>query len=254
MLVTVMGLVIAERNVGENDRFIDILTAEYGVVEICVKGARKITGKNNASTQLFSYARFCINRRNDIYYLNSSEPVKVFYKLRLDMKKLALASYFIEISKYCVTTGQSARDVMRLLLNSLHFLSEDLRSCEFLKSVFEMRFMSEIGLLPQLIGCRDCYKYEAEVMYFMIDRSCLLCKEHFEYRNFEEGYYHVRLTKTVLHTLRFICLSDMNRLFNFKINDESQKLLSEVTEKYILSHLAQNFRTLDFYKHICEET
>ena len=50
MLITAEGLVIAERSYGEADRFIDVLTAEYGVVEICVKGARKLTGKNNAST------------------------------------------------------------------------------------------------------------------------------------------------------------------------------------------------------------
>lgn len=253
MLITVNGLVIAERNSGECDRFIDILTSEYGVVEICVKGARKITGKNNASTQLFSYATFCFNKRGDIYYMNSSEPIRVFYKLRLDMKKLALAEYFVEISKYCATSGQPAKDIMSLLLNSLHFLSEDLRSCEFLKSVFEMRFMSEIGMLPQLIGCRDCYKYESDEMYFMADRACLLCGEHFEYRDFEENEYHIRLTGTVLHTLRFICLADAKRLFNFKIGDESQRLLNEITEKYILTRLSRGFKTLDFYKEICKE-
>ncbi len=169
------------------------------------------------------------------------------------MKKLALAGYFVEISKYCVTTGQSAKDVMSLLLNTLHMLSEGLRSEEFLKSVFEMRFMSEIGMLPQLIGCRDCYSYEAEEMFFMIDRSCLLCGEHFYGRGFEENSYHVRLTRTVLHTLRFICLTDMNRLFNFKIGEESQRLLSEVTEKYILTHLSRSFKTLDFYKQMCAD-
>ena len=36
MLITAMGVVISERNYGENDKFIDILTAEYGIVEICV--------------------------------------------------------------------------------------------------------------------------------------------------------------------------------------------------------------------------
>lgn len=253
MLITVTGLVIAERNVGENDRFIDILTAEYGAVKICVKGARKINGKSNACTQLFSYAKFCFSKRGDRYYLNSCEPIKSFYGLRLDMKKLALAGYFVEISKYCVTTGQSAKDVMSLLLNTLHMLSEGMRSEEFLKSVFEMRFMSEIGMLPQLIGCRDCYSYEAEEMFFMIDRSCLLCGEHFYGRGFEENSYHVRLTRTVLHTLRFICLTDMNRLFNFKIGTDSQRLLNEVTEKYILAHLSRSFKTLDFYKQMCAD-
>ncbi len=253
MLITVKGLVIAERDAGENDRFIDVLTAEYGAVEICVKGARKITGKNNASTQLFSYGNFCFNKRGDRNYLNSSEQIRSFYDLRLDMKKLSLASYFAEVSRYCVTTGQSAKDVMSLLLNTLHLLSSGLRSCEFLKSVFELRFMSEIGMLPQLIGCRDCYKYEADEMYFMVDRSCLLCGEHFHERNFEENYCHIRITNGVLQAMRFICLTDMNRLFNFKVGEQSQRLLNEVTEKYILTHLSRGFKTLDFYKNICDE-
>lgn len=252
MLITAEGLVIAERSCGENDKFIDVLTAEYGVVEICAKGARKITGKNNAAAQLFSYAKFCFNKRGDMFYLNSSEPIRVFYGLRLDMKKLALAQYFAEVSKYCVTTGQSAKDAMSLLLNSLHFLSEGTRSCEFLKSVFEMRFMSEIGMLPQLIGCRDCYKYEAEEMYFMADRACLLCGDHFWQRDFEENEYHIKLTRSVLHALRFICLADMKRIFNFKINGESQKLLNEITEKYIQTRLSRSFKTLDFYSEIKE--
>lgn len=253
MLITAAGLVTAERSIGENDRFIDVLTAEYGAVEICVKGARKITGKNNASTQLFAYSKFCFNKRGDRYYLNSSEPIKNFYGLRLDMKKLSLASYFTELVRYCATSGQSAKDVMSLLLNSLYFLSEGLRSCEFLKSVFEMRLMSEIGMLPQLIGCRDCYKYEAEEMYFMADRSCLFCGDDFRKRGFEEDHYHVRLTGAVLHALRFICLTEPNRLFNFKIGEESQRLLNEITERYILTRLSRGFKTLDFYRKICEE-
>ena len=252
MLITAMGLVIAERNYGESDRFIDILTAEYGVIEICVKGARKLTGKNNASTQLFAYAKFCFNKRNDRYYLNSSELVRVFYELRLDMQKLALAQYFTEISRYCVTTGQTAKDIMSLILNSLHILSEGTRSCEFVKSVFEMRFMSEIGMLPQLIGCRDCYKYDTDDMYFIIDRSFLLCGEHFHSRGYEESFYNVRISRTVFRTLQFICLSEMKKIFNFKIGDESLKKLNEITEKYILTHVEGRFKALEFYKQICE--
>jgi recombinational DNA repair protein (RecF pathway) len=38
-MLTVKGIVLMQRNVGEQDRFIDILTAEYGVIEVLVKGA-----------------------------------------------------------------------------------------------------------------------------------------------------------------------------------------------------------------------
>ena len=55
----------------------------------------------------------------------------------MDTKKYALACYFVEVAQYCVPAGQAARETMKLLLNSLHMLSEDLRSCAFLKSIFE---------------------------------------------------------------------------------------------------------------------
>lgn len=251
---TIKGLVISRRDVGENDCYVDIITAEYGLMELYARGVRKNTAKNNSSTQLFAYSNFCIDNKNGKYYLNSSEPIRVFYEVRLDVKKYALACYFAEISQYCVPAGQAARETMRLLLNSLHYLSEDLRSCAFLKSVFEMRFMSEVGLLPQLIGCRDCYKYITDEMYIMIDRACLLCGEHFTQRGFEEDYNHIRINNTILHTLQFICLAEPKRLFNFKIGEENQRLLNEITEKYILRHLHYRFKALEFYKEICEET
>ncbi|MDE5859728.1 MAG: DNA repair protein RecO [Oscillospiraceae bacterium] len=250
MLITAEGLVIAERSCGENDRFIDVLTDEYGVVEICVKGAKKLTGKNNASTQLFSYARFCFNKRGDRHYLNSSEPIRVFYGLRLDMEKLALAQYFAEAARYCTTTGQSAKDIMSLLLNSLYLLSEGLRSCGFLKSVFELRLMTEIGMMPQLVGCAECFEYEAEEMYFLIDEACLLCGEHFRQRYAEENGSQIRLTKAVLNAVRFICFSDADKIFNFKIGGGSQRLLNEISEKYILTRISRGFKALDFYNGI----
>ena len=252
MLITAVGVVIAERNYGETDKFIDVLTAEYGVVEICVKGARKIYGKSNSATQLFAYSKFSFNSRADRYYLSSSEVIKVFYGLRIDIKKLVLAEYFAELIRHCATTGQTAKDIMRLFLNTLYFLSEDLRSCEFLKSVFEMRLMSEIGMLPQLIGCRECYRYETEEMYFLADHACLLCGDHFEYKGFEEDYFHIRINHAVLEALRFICLAGPERLFNFRIGERSMKLLNEITEKYIFARIGTSFKSLDFCKKICE--
>ena len=93
-------------------------------------------------------SRLCYNERKGRYYLNSSEPVKTFYGLRLDMKKLSLASYFSEIISYTVTEGQSARDIYRLFMNCLYMLSEKDVSCEFVKFIFEMRITADLGLMP----------------------------------------------------------------------------------------------------------
>lgn len=252
---TVKGLVISRRDVKENDCCIFILTAEYGVMEFYARGVRKMNAKNSSSTQLFAYSTFCLDEQKDKYYLNSSEPIRVFYELRMDTKKYALACYFVEIAQYCVPSGQAARETMKLLLNTLHMLAENLRSCVFLKSVFEMRFMAHVGLLPRLLGCCECYQYFTEdEMYILIDKGWLLCGEHFREHGFEENADNIRINDSVLHTLRFICLVKQDRLFNFKIGDETQALVSEITEKYMFRHLAREFKALNVYKYICEET
>ena len=46
MLVTVEGIVIGRRSIGEDSCFIDVLTDEYGVIEATAHGVKKITSKN----------------------------------------------------------------------------------------------------------------------------------------------------------------------------------------------------------------
>lgn len=250
MLITTAGLVVSERDTGENDRYISVLTEEYGIIDISAKGAKKITGKNNAPTQLFAYSKFCINERNGRFYLNSSEPVHIFYGLRLDVQKLSLACYIAEVASYSVVAEKTSHDVMRLILNSLYMLENDKRTCEFVKCVFELRFVSDIGHLPQLIGCRDCFKHEDDEMFFMIDKANLLCGEHFHDGGYLQNYYNVNVSKSLLHAMRYICLIETEKVFNFKISDATQKSLSEITEKYLLTHLQRSFKSLNYYKSL----
>lgn len=74
-------------------------------------------------------------------------------------------------------TGQHEQkeDVMRLLLNTFHYLSEGSRSAAFLKPLFEMRFMTEIGMMPDIVCCASCMKYAAEEMYFDLMSTKLYC-------------------------------------------------------------------------------
>ena len=84
------GIVLRERLVGEHDKFLDVLTKNSGIIEITAKGAGKIGGKSRSSAQLFAYSKFCLNKKGDRYYLNSAEPIHIFYGLRDSLEKIAL--------------------------------------------------------------------------------------------------------------------------------------------------------------------
>ncbi|MBR6386191.1 MAG: DNA repair protein RecO [Ruminococcus sp.] len=245
MIIT-EGIVLKERFSGEHDKFIDILTKDRGIIEICVKGARKINGKSGSSAQLFAYSKFCIDLRKNMYFLNSAEPIHIFYGLRNSLAALSLASYFSDILRYCIQEKSDGENIIRLFLNTLHFLEKGLRSEKQLKAIFELRLMSETGFMPDVLVCRKCGTFEPQELYFNVPDGSFVCKDCFsgEYNNF----FSVKLP--VLSAVRHIVLTDFDRLFNFRVSEETLEILSEFAEAYIQAHTERSFNTLDFYKSL----
>ena len=246
-MTIIEGIVLKERTVGEQDKFIDILTKSKGLLELSVKGARKINGKAAASTQLFAYSRFCCDERKNRLYLNSAEPIHIFYGLRSSLTAVSLASYFAEVLRYSTAELTDSGNVLRLFLNTLHYLEKGLRPEEQLKSIFELRLMSEIGYMPDVLACRVCGCFEPEEISFSVMNGGFCCTDCLEEDSSGDG---IILKLPVLSAIRHIVLTDFDRLFNFRVSDETQKKLSVFSENYLISHLERNFRTLDFYKSI----
>lgn len=245
MLLTVKGVVLREKAFGEYDKFIDVLTDSIGVVEISVKGARKNNGKNLSSTQLFSYAIFCVRKSGERYTLNSAEPISIFYGLRQEVKRFALACYFSELLRYVTPSEEPSDVLLRLTLNSFYYLSQGGRSVCLLKSIFELRLLSEIGLMPAIAACHVCIRYIDDPMYLVIDNGLLFCSECYEGRKDQVA---IRLTPSLLHAVRHIVLVEMENLWSFKLSDQAEKQLGVLTERYLLCKLGREFKTLNFFK------
>lgn len=250
MLLTTMGVVIGERPYGENDKFVDIFTKDFGIIEVTVKGGRKLNSKNSASTALFAYSKFCVSSRGERYYLNSSQIENTFYDLRLDIKKLALASYFAELLKYTVLSYESDESyeiILKLFLNTLYFLEKDTHDILLLKSVFEFRLLSEIGLIPNLIGCCICNVYSHSKMYFDIQEGKLYCDDCF---SGNESYNVISVDQSTLSALRHISLAELNILFNIKASDRLITELNKITSRYVIAHINKKFKTLEYFESI----
>lgn len=247
MIITTNGIIIRERPVGENDKFVEILTEDKGIIEAKVRGGRKITSKNAAATQLLTYSKLCLNKLNSGYVVNSSQTLNVFFNIRFDVKKLALAAYLSDILRFSTPPEEPAKEPLRLFLNTLHFLDKGNRDTEQLKITFELRIMCELGLTPQLVGCHNCFKFSDEKMYFNLYDGRLCCKNCLdEY----EAYRSMTLNETMLHTIRYICLSEFEKIFYFKISQDCQKKLSMITERYMKIQFGKAFASLDYYKKI----
>lgn len=248
-MTTLKGLILKETDSGESSKSICVLTAEMGVIYIYVRGGRK-SGKNVSATQAFSYSTLCFEEKKNANgqvsrYLNSSEPVKLFYNIRLDAARVALAAYFAELLIYSGTEGQECGEVMRLALNTYHFLNEGKMDTDLLKCIFEFRLPCEIGMRPKLVGCAHCFAYESDKMHFDFLENRLECDDCCLN---PDSVHSMVLDKMLLYVVRFIALTEYERLFYFKISDRYLKKLTEFTERYVSYHMKGKFGALDLYR------
>ena len=244
MLISTNGLVLREITVGSDDRLITILTSEYGKITAYVKGSKKIKSGFASSTDLFCYSSFVFFKSKDRYYINSAESENIFFGIRSDMEKLALASYFAELVCDMTFENESQNELLRLFLNSLYLIEKDKLSLTQIKAVFELRFACISGYMPDLVACSGCGVYECDKMYFNCQTGKIHCP------NCNGGYGELVLTKSILYAMRFICYSPFEKIFSFSLSCENLKQLSNVTESYIIFILEKKLKTLDFYKSL----
>ena len=240
------GLIIREQNSGEQDKLVYALTKSHGVIKAFVRGAKNIKNQKCAPSSLLSYSRLTFYKSRDNYIIGDARIIKIFSKLRGDVKNTCLAQYFCELALTVCPQEQPAENFLSLMLNSLYLISEDKRKPELVKPCFEMRLAAMAGYLPDLVMCGECGVYAAEEMYFSPRTGKILCASCHGYRS--DGW--VKLSEAALTALRHTVYSDDDKLFSFTLSDEGLKMLNAASESYVQYRFEKEFKTLNFYKAI----
>lgn len=238
------GLILKEQNIGEKDKLVTVLTRRNGLVRAFVRGAKSFKNRKNSATGMFCYSKLSLYKNKDSYIIDEAEPLETFFGLREDLGKISLAQYFSELAISLVQEEEPAEEYLRLILNSLHFLSKGTLPVEQVKAITELRIMCIAGFMPNLIACERCGEYETNTMYFDVENGFLYCE------NCISSTALFQLDIGLVKALRHIAFSDFEKIYSFKMEDNALSDLSYITEKYLLSKLQKGFKTLDFYNSV----
>ena len=241
---TVEGLVIKEMNVGESDRLVTLFTREKGIVKAFAAGAKNIKSKKGAATSLLTYSSFTILDKKGTLRIYEATPEASFFTMGTDIEILALSQYFCELTLLFGEDNNPNEELLRLILNSLHFLTKEKRYPPLIKAITELRIAALCGYMPNLIACKNCGKFEDNVMHFTLNDGSIFCSEC------KPQGESIIINKTVLSALRHIVFSEFKNLYSFEIPEKDAELLSLVTEKYITLQTDFNFSALQFYNSI----
>ena len=238
------GLIIKEISVGESDRLVTLFTREYGILKAYAPGAKSIKSKKGSATSLLTYSNFTIVRKKDTLRIYEASPIAVFFSMGSDIDILSISQYFCELALCFGQAEIKNEELLRVILNSLHFLTKEKRYPPLIKAITELRIVSISGYAPNLVACDGCGMFEDDVMYFDLEDGSIYCKDC------KMGGNLVTADISTLSAMRHIVYSSLSKLYSFEVSEKTADRLSEITEKYIQIQSGQRFSALDFYRSI----
>lgn len=238
--LTTEGLVIREFNgVGEADRFITVLTKEKGVLRASVRGARRIKSRSGSATGLLMYSRLRLVRGRDMYIVDDAQPIDVFFGLREDIEKTALAQYFCELANALCPTDEQCADPLGLLLFALRHLEKGTRPAPLIKAVVEWRLLTLAGYMPDVARCAACGETQGDMTFLPMDGQCL-CRSH----PLQSG---LPLSAGARAAVHHVITCPLTKCFAFSLSEASLAVFGDAAEQFMKAQLGRSFKTLDFY-------
>lgn len=188
------GIVLKESSLGENGKLLTLFTKDYGKITVAAKGVKKPGSSLVHIAQLFAYSKLEIYKGNStLFTLTGGELIETFSGLAMSYERLANAGIISKITLRVIQEDLPEEYSLRLLLNSLYYLSNGKREPEFVKSIFILKLLQYEGIAPDV----------GEI----------------------EMIWHAKLLDGTKMALTHIFESDMETLFSFSV---SENVLNEI--------------------------
>ena len=243
MYINTKGLILREAKFKEADRILTLYTEKCGKITVSAHGALSKRSKLSASTQSLTFSDFVLDCRTGRYFVKEASVAEYFTGLRSDITKYSLACYFCEAVDVLSIEETADVTILRIVLNALYALSNDLFSQEQIKAAFELKLISAVGFQPDVDCCSICGKEDPEEPVFQIVNGGLCCRKcHTAALGFA-----MNIDGSVLKAIRFILTSNLKNYMSFRIPEEDLKQLSKACESFFLNHTDRKFSTLDYW-------
>lgn len=247
MHLNTKGLVLREVAYKESDKILTLLTAEEGKLTVSARGCRKKGSAIAAASQLLVWSEFTLYEYQHRWAVKEAVTERQFNGVRSDLDKLALASYFAEVTEALCREGQPEPDLLSLTLNSVHALEKLAYPPALIKTAYEWKAMALAGYEPMADACAVCGTeppIDPRIHLTAGVIHCAACRSEVG-----DGI-SMPLTPAALAALRHFIWGAPKRLFSVSLDPSSLKQLGDASEAYLMTQLERGFRTLDFYKSL----
>lgn len=133
------AIVLRNRDYGESDRIVTVLTRDAGKLGGIAKGAKQSRRRFERKLELFSHVMLYFRRRphGDLVFITRAEAAELTqFELEDDLGKIALGSYMLELADALIREGTDTAEAYRILAGALGALARN-GACAALRQAFE---------------------------------------------------------------------------------------------------------------------
>ena len=154
-VIDVEGIIINVKNYGDTSKIIDILTKEYGIINVIAKGCKSLKSNLRSVTDKLTYGIFTIYYKKDkLSILSEASIINNFSNIKKDIEKISYASYILDLTNQVYK--QSEESILyNLLISSLKKINDNFNPL-IITNILELKYLEYLGVMPNLDGCSIC--------------------------------------------------------------------------------------------------
>jgi len=240
--------VLKHADLGEADRLLTLYTADQGKIKALVKGARKLTSKLAGYVEPLTHCSLMLAQGRNMDTITQAQIIESFPLIRNDLRRIAQASYLVELVDAFTPERVSNYPIYTLLLNSLRWLSKTSR-VEILFRYFELQLLGYLGYRPQLQECLNCRaKLEPVENFFSASGGGMLCPNCAHTEPVVQP-----LSVNALKVMRLLQDGDYTTAFRLRLTPELSQELERVLQGYISYLLERELKSTEFLDRLYRE-
>ena len=142
------AIVLARRNFSEADRILSVFSKGHGRLSLLAKGVRRPSSRKRGHIEVFNRIKFQAVKGRGLDMMTEAEIIDSFEMVRKDLKKVALAYYFMEVIGRTIHEEEKNVELYSLLQNYLEKLKEEKKLLSLRKD-FVYQVLTILGFWPR---------------------------------------------------------------------------------------------------------
>lgn len=221
MQIKVRGIVAFEKAYLESSKLVNIITKDYGVINVIAKGSKKIKSPLRCATNKLVIGEYNIYYKEDkLSTLGSGDVVNSLKNIQKDIMRISYASYLIELSLQVLK--QSNNSIYDVLESALIKIDEGYDPL-VITNIVELKYLSFLGVMPVLDKCATCGSKD-NIATISSQRGGYVCNDCLH----EEEI----VSEKTIKLIRMFYYVDIAKISKLDISDEVKEEINRFLNEY----------------------